>query len=80
MTPNWGGCCFFRFSQQLLHLSLGTFLKSLELTRRPSRALALGSCVALGATDMQGHVRCVAVGLEIPGLRQKQLTQTLIAC
>ena len=78
MTPNWGGCCSFLPATPASQSR--NLLEGFELTRRPSRALTLGSCVAFGATDMQGDVRCVAVGLEIPGLRQKQLTQTLIAC
>ena len=49
-----------------------------ELTGRPSRALDL-PCVLLPELQrIKDTVRCAALGAEVPGHRQKQLTQTLI--
>ena len=49
-----------------------------ELTRRPSRALD-SSCALL--PELQRYkdtVRCAALGVEVPGHHQQQLTQILI--
>ena len=49
-----------------------------ELTRRPSWALDL-LCVLLPELDgNKDTIRCAALGTEVPGHRQQQLTQTLI--
>ena len=49
-----------------------------ELTRRPSRALDLASCIASRTSEMHGHR--IAPGSEVSGLRQKKLAQILIVC
>ena len=38
----------------------------------------LASCVASGTTEVHQVVKCAGLGREVPGDRQKQLTQTLI--
>ena len=51
-----------------------------ELIRHPSRSRALDSPRAL-LPELQRYkdsVRCAALGAEVPGYRQQQLTQTLI--
>ena len=49
-----------------------------ELTRRPSRALDSPRALLLELQRIKDSVRCIALGAEVPGHRQKQLTQTLI--
>ena len=51
-----------------------------ELTRRPSRALDLPRALLPELQRYKDTVRCGALGAEVPGHRQKQLTQTLIVC
>ena len=48
-----------------------------ELIRCPLHALCVVSGTAETAED---SVRCAALGAEVPGHLQKQLTQTLIVC
>ena len=50
----------------------------LEQTRRSSRALNLSADVASELQRYKDTVRCAALGAEVPGHRQQQLTQTLI--
>ena len=49
-----------------------------ELTRRPSRALDSPRPSLLELQRYKDTVRCVALGAEVPGQRQEQLTQSLI--
>ena len=70
----------FRSSQLLPHLSLPTLKGLFELTQRPSRALNWPRALLPELQRYKGTVRCVALGTEVPGLRQIQLTQTLIVC
>ena len=49
-----------------------------ELTLRPSRALNLPRALLLELQRYKDTVRCAALGMDVPGHRQKQLTQTLI--
>ena len=49
-----------------------------ELTRRPSQALASPRAVLPELQRYKDTVRCAALGAEVPGHRQEQLTQTLI--
>ena len=78
MTPLRENTILFRSSQQL-PLSLSQTLEGLfELTRRTSRALALPHTLLLELQRNMNTVRCVALGAEVPGHRQKQLTHTLI--
>ena len=44
----------------------------------PSNSLVSVSCVASELQRYKDTVRCVALGAEVPGHRQEQLTQTLI--
>ena len=49
-----------------------------ELTRRPSRALDSPRALLPELQRYKDTVRCAALGAEVPGHRQEQLTQTLI--
>ena len=49
-----------------------------ELTRRPSRALNSPRALLSELQRYKDTLRCDALGAEVPGHRQKQLTQTLI--
>ena len=49
-----------------------------ELTRRPSRALDSPRALLPELQRYKDTVRCAALGAEVPGHRQQQLTQTLI--
>ena len=77
MTPHRGNTILFRSSHQLPRLRLGTF-GLFELTRRPSRALNLPCALLPELQRYMDTVRCAALGAEVPGHHQKQLTQTLI--
>ena len=81
MTPHRGNTILFRSSQQLPRLRLvsvsdpqGLF----ELTRRPSQALDSPRALLPELQRYKETVRCAALGAEVPGHRQQQLTQTLI--
>ena len=71
MTPCQGNTFHFRSSQQL----------PFELTWRPSRALDSPRVLLSELQRYKDTVRCAALGAEVPGCRQKQVThtQTLIA-
>ena len=67
MTPRRGNTILFRSSQQLPRLRL-------EPLKGPRLALL---------TELQRDgdtVRCATLGTEVPGQRQKQLTQTSMVC
>ena len=49
-----------------------------ELKRRPSRSLASPRALLPELQRYKDTVRCAALGAEVPGHRQQQLTQTLI--
>ena len=49
-----------------------------EMTQRPSRGLDLPRALLSELQRYKDTVRCAALGAEVPGHRQKQLTQTLI--
>ena len=49
-----------------------------ELTRRPSRALDSPRALLPELQRYKDTVRCAALGAEVPGHRQQQLTETLI--
>ena len=49
-----------------------------ELTRRPSQALDLPRALLPELQRYKDTVRCGALGAEVPGHRQQQLTQTLL--
>ena len=51
-----------------------------ELTRRLSRALDSPRALLPELQRYKDTVRCAALGAEVPGHRQEQLTQTLIVC
>ena len=51
-----------------------------HLTQRPLRAIFLTSCVAFVAIWRYKDVRCVALGTEVQGHLQEQLTQSLNIC
>ena len=74
MTPFQGNTILFRSSQQLPCLSLGPFKGTVSAQQ------VLDSPRAL-LPELQRYkatVRCAALGAEVPGHRQQQLTQTLI--
>ena len=77
MIPTWRRILFL----QATPLSWSRTLEGLfELTRRPSRALNLNAYFAFELQRYKDTVRCVALGAEVPGHRQQQLTQTLNVC
>ena len=77
MTPRRRNNVLFHFSQQLPPLSLSRTLEGLfELTRRPSRALILDAYVVSELQRYKDTVWCGALGAEVPGHHQQQLTQT----
>ena len=49
-----------------------------ELTRHPTGALDLPRALLPELQRNKDTVRCAALGAEVPGHRQEQLTQTLI--
>ena len=49
-----------------------------KLTRRPSRALDSPRALLSELQRYKDTVRCATLGVEVPGHRQQQLTQTLI--
>ena len=51
-----------------------------KLTWHPSRALYLPRVLLLELQRYKDTIRCVVLGVEVPGHRQQQLTQTLIVC
>ena len=77
MTPLWGK----RYSLPFLPatpLSPSQTLEGLfELTRRPSRALDSPRALLPELQRYKDTVRCAALGAEVPGHCQQQLTQTL---
>ena len=79
MNPHWGNIILFRSSQQLNSSGFLDPLEGLfELTRRPSRALDSPRALLSDLQRNKDTVRGVALGAEVPGYRQQQLTQTLI--
>ena len=78
MTPGQGNTILFRSFQQLSCLRLGPLKGFFELTRSLSRALNSPHALLLKHQRNKDTVRCTALGAEIPGHRQKQLTQALI--
>ena len=75
IIPCQGNSILFRSSQQLPRLRLGTLF---ELTRRPSQALDSPRALLPELQRYKDTIRCGALGAEVPGHRQQQLTQTLI--
>ena len=78
MTPCLGNTILFRSSQQLPRLCLGPSKGFFELTRRPSRALNLPRALLPELQRKKDTVRGVVLGVEVPGRRQKQPTQTFV--
>ena len=75
MTPHRGNLPFLPASPVSPSRTLeGRF----ELTRCPSRALNSPGAVLPELQRYKDSVRCAALGAEVPGHRQQQLTQTLI--
>ena len=77
MTPQQGNTIIFRSFQQL-RLRLENPEGLFELTRRTSRALKLPCALFLELQRYKDTVWCGALGADVPGHRQQQLTQTLI--
>ena len=76
MTPHWGNPIPFLLATPL---SPSRTLEGLfELTRHPSRALHLPRALHPELHRYMDTARCAALGMEVSGHRQKQLTQTLI--
>ena len=78
MTPSRENTILFRSSQQLPRLRLGASKGFFELTRRPSWALDSPRALLPELQRYKDTVRCAALGAEVPGHCQQQLTQTLI--
>ena len=78
MTPHRGKTILFRSSQQLPRLRLGPSKGFFELTQRPFRALNSPHALLPELQRYKDTVRCGALGAQVPGHRQQQLTQTLI--
>ena len=77
MTP-WRKCFSLPFLPAT-PLSPSRTLEGLfELTRRPSRALDSPRALLPELQRYKDTVRCGALGAEVPGHCQQQLTQTLI--
>ena len=75
MTPCQGKTIFFRFSQQLPRLQpLKGFFTCQGALQGLSTCLV---CCVLNYRETR-TARCAALGAEVPGHRQRQLTQTLI--
>ena len=78
MTPRRGNAILFRSSQQLSRLRIRPLKGFFELTRRPSRALISPRALLPELQRNKGHRQGCALGAEVPGHRQEQLTQTLM--
>ena len=78
MTPSQENAILLRSSQLLPRLRLGPFKLLFELTWRPSQALNSPRALLPELQRYKDTVRCAALGAEVPGHRQQQLTQTLI--
>ena len=78
MTPHGGNTILFRSSQQTPSSPSRTLEGLFELTQRPSQALDSPRSLLPELQRYKDTVRCVALGAEVPGHHQKQLTQTLI--
>ena len=76
ITPLRGNTIILRSSQQLPRLRLRPLKSFFELTRSPSRALDLPCALLPELQRYKDTSRCAALGVEVPGHRQKQLTQT----
>ena len=68
----------FRSSQQLPRVRLEPLKGFFELTQRPSRALDSPRALLLELQRNKDTIRCAALGADVPGHRQEQLTQTLM--
>ena len=78
MTPNLGGCCSLRYPLATPLSRRCTLEGIFELTRRPSRALHLPRVLLLELQRNNYTVRCVALGVEVPGDHHEQLAKTSI--
>ena len=76
MTPLRGGYLLSLFcsSQQLPRLHLRLF----EMTQSPSRTFDSPCALFPELQRNKGTIRCTALGSEVPGGCQQQLTQTVI--
>ena len=74
MTPSLGNNILLRSSQQLPRFRLGPLKGFLS----PSRALDSPHTLLPELQTYKDTVRCAALGAEVPGHHQQQLTQTLI--
>ena len=77
MTPRRGNTILLRYVLPATPSS-PTLEGLFELTRRPSRALDSPRALLPELQRYKDTVRCAALGAEVPGHRQQQLTQTLI--
>ena len=78
MTPHRGNTIFLPFLPATPSSPSRTLEGLFELTRRPSRALDSPRALLPELQRYKDTVRCAALGAEVPGHRQQQLTQTLI--
>ena len=74
MTPRRGNTILFRSFQQLPRLRLGPLKVFFELTQRPSRALDSPRALLPELQRNKDTVRCAALGAEVQGQPQEQLT------
>ena len=77
MTPRRGNTFLFRFFQQTPSSPSQTLEGLFELTRRPSRAPDSPRALLPELQRCKDTVSCDALGEDVPGHRQEQLTQTV---
>ena len=80
MTPCRGECCSPPFLPASPLSSSQTLEGLFELTQRPSRALDSPPALLTELQRNKDTVRCVTLGVEVPGQLQEQLSKTLIVC
>ena len=78
MTPGWEGYFSLLFLPATPSSPSWTLEGLFELTRRPSWALVSPRALLPELQRYKDTVMCAALGAEVPGHRQQQLTQTLI--
>ena len=77
MTPHCEGHGHLSFLPVTSSSQSETLKGPFELTQHTSRTLNLASCIAL-ELHRNNIISCAAIGVEVPGLSQEKLTQTLI--
>ena len=78
MTPCWGEYVSLSFFPATLSSPSRTLEGLFKLTQRPSKALDLPRALLPELQIYKDSVRCAALGVEVPGHHQQQLTRILI--